>query len=78
MTEGGSPPDTFMPPEEGRPFGEEILNRDVPGRPSSADRASGIARLLPKSVDRAPLGIAAFLAIPLFFSSLMAATLALE
>jgi hypothetical protein len=33
---------------------------------------------LPRSRDRAPLGIAAFLAIPLFFSSLMASTLALE
>ena len=33
---------------------------------------------VPRSRDRAPLGIAAFLAIPLFFSSLMASTLALE
>jgi len=34
--------------------------------------------LLPKGVSRAPLAIAAFLAIPLFFSSLMASTLAQE
>ena len=33
---------------------------------------------LPTSRDRAALGIAGFLAIPLFFSSLMASTLALE
>jgi hypothetical protein len=33
---------------------------------------------LPPSRGRAPLGIAAFLAIPLFFSSLMASTLAQE
>ena len=37
-----------------------------------------IARFLPSSRGRAPFGIAAFLAIPLFFSSLMASTLALE
>lgn len=35
-----------------------------------------IARLLPASRGRAPLGIAAFLAIPLFFCSLMASALA--
>jgi hypothetical protein len=35
-----------------------------------------IARLLPPSRGRAPLGIAAFLAIPLFFCSLMASALA--
>jgi hypothetical protein len=34
--------------------------------------------LLPRGRSRAPLAIAAFIAIPLFFSSLMAATLALE
>jgi hypothetical protein len=34
--------------------------------------------LLGRQRGRAPLGIAAFIAIPLFFSSLMAATLALE
>jgi hypothetical protein len=33
---------------------------------------------LPKPVSRAPLAIAAFIAIPLFFSSLMASTLAQE
>jgi hypothetical protein len=33
---------------------------------------------LPPSLGRGPLALAAFLAIPLFFSSLMAATLALE
>ncbi len=33
---------------------------------------------LPRAQSRASLGIAAFIAIPLFFSSLMAATLALE
>jgi hypothetical protein len=33
---------------------------------------------LPRARSRAPLAIAAFIAIPLFFSSLMAATLALE
>lgn len=33
---------------------------------------------LPRSLSRAPLSIAAFIAIPLFFSSLMSATLALE
>jgi hypothetical protein len=37
-----------------------------------------IARLLPSSRGRAPLGIAAFLAIPLFFSALMASALAQE
>jgi len=36
------------------------------------------ARLVPPSRGRSALGIAGFLAIPLFFSSLMAATLALE
>jgi len=35
-----------------------------------------ISRLLPASRGRAPLGIAAFLAIPLFFCSLMASALA--
>jgi hypothetical protein len=34
--------------------------------------------LLPTPGSRAPLGIAAFIAIPLFFSALMASTLALE
>ena len=34
--------------------------------------------LLPRGRSRAPLAIASFIAIPLFFSSLMAATLALE
>jgi hypothetical protein len=38
----------------------------------------GYSVQLPKSRSRAPLGIAAFLAIPLFFCSLMASTLALE
>jgi hypothetical protein len=33
---------------------------------------------LPRARSRAPLGIAGFIAIPLFFSSLMSATLALE
>jgi hypothetical protein len=33
---------------------------------------------LPKPISRAPLAIAAFIAIPLFFSSLMASTLAQE
>lgn len=37
-----------------------------------------LARILPSGRARAPLGIAAFLAIPLFFSSLMASTLAQE
>jgi hypothetical protein len=35
-------------------------------------------RFLPKARSGAPLGIAAFMAIPLFFSSLMASTLAQE
>jgi hypothetical protein len=35
-------------------------------------------RLLPRDVSRGPLAIAAFIAIPLFFSSLMASTLAQE
>ena len=35
-------------------------------------------RRLPKPLSRAPLAIAAFIAIPLFFSSLMASTLAQE
>jgi hypothetical protein len=35
-------------------------------------------RLLPKAISQAPLAIAGFLAIPLFFSSLMASTLAQE
>ncbi len=38
----------------------------------------GFPGRLPSSRGRAPLGIAAFLAIPLFFSSLMASTLAQE
>src|SRR5581483_5646088 len=37
-----------------------------------------VKRLLPRSRGRAPLAIAAFVAIPLFFSALMASTLALE
>jgi hypothetical protein len=37
-----------------------------------------LGRLVPGSRGRAALGIAGFLAIPLFFSSLMASTLALE
>jgi hypothetical protein len=39
---------------------------------------STIARLLGRGRSRAPLGIAGFIGIPLFFSSLMASTLALE
>ncbi len=38
----------------------------------------GFPAWLPSSRGRAPLGIAAFMAIPLFFSSLMASTLAQE
>jgi hypothetical protein len=50
---------------------EKIQERGNPGLT--------LARLIPPSRGgRAPLGIAAFLALPLFFSSLMAATLALE
>jgi len=37
-----------------------------------------LRRLLGRSRGRAPLGIAAFVGIPLFFSSLMASTLAVE
>jgi hypothetical protein len=37
-----------------------------------------LAAMLPHGRSRAPLAIAAFIAIPLFFSSLMASTLALE
>jgi hypothetical protein len=37
-----------------------------------------LAAMLPRGRSRAPLAIAAFIAIPLFFSSLMASTLALE
>ena len=43
-----------------------------------APRRFGYPVRLPRSRNRAPLGIAAFLAIPLFFSSLMASTLAQE
>ena len=39
---------------------------------------STVARLLGRGRSRAPLAIAAFIGIPLFFSSLMASTLALE
>jgi hypothetical protein len=41
-------------------------------------RRFGYPLRLPKPASRAPLGIAAFMAIPLFFSSLMASTLAQE
>src|SRR6266516_439556 len=37
-----------------------------------------LAAMLPRGRSRAPLAIAAFIAIPLFFSALMASTLALE
>jgi hypothetical protein len=41
-------------------------------------RGEGFSFRVPRSLGRAPLGIAAFLAIPLFFASLMASTLAQE
>src|SRR5881396_207320 len=37
-----------------------------------------LAGMLPRGRSRTPLAIAAFIAIPLFFSALMASTLALE
>jgi hypothetical protein len=40
------------------------------------DTAFALARLLPKT--KAPVGLAAFLALPIFFASLMAASLAVE
>jgi hypothetical protein len=40
--------------------------------------ANTLRGMLPRGRGRAPLAIAAFIAIPLFFSSLMASTLALE
>ena len=40
------------------------------------DVAFSLARLLPKT--KAPVGLAAFLALPIFFASLMAASLAVE
>jgi hypothetical protein len=41
-----------------------------------AQRRRAIARLIPSA--KAPLGLAAFLALPIFFASLMAVTLAIE
>jgi hypothetical protein len=53
----------------------ERLATDIQKRGNPAYTLAG---MLPRGRGRAPLSIAAFIAIPLFFSSLMAATLALE
>ena len=53
----------------------ERLATDIQKRGNFAYTLAG---MLPRGRGRAPLAIAAFIAIPLFFSSLMSATLALE
>jgi hypothetical protein len=57
-------------PEAGWELAESIQER--------ANFGYTLARIIPEGRSRAPLGIAAFLAIPLFFSSLMASSLAQE
>ncbi len=56
-----------------------MRERPFQGAPARGRPGSSIARLLARPrAGRAPLGIAAFIAIPLFFSSLMASALAQE
>ena len=67
-----SPPDTYIPPDDpGFSLAESIQERGNPGYT--------VAGMFGRTKQgRAPLAIAGFLAIPLFFCSLMASTLALE
>jgi len=67
-----SPPDSYIPPEDaGFELAESIQERGNFGYT--------VAGMLGRPrAGRGPLGMAAFLALPLFFCSLMASTLALE
>jgi hypothetical protein len=66
--------DSYERSEEEAGWPEEVIQAPEPAPPS----ASLVARLMPGSRGRSALAIAGFLGIPLFFSSLMASTLALE